>query len=64
MLGLRLDEGVLFADTTGAIDASALDRLVAADLVRVSPANGAPPALFLTDRGRRLGDGVTAELLA
>ena len=64
MLGLRLDEGVPLADTTGAIDAHALDRLVAADLVRVSPANGAPPTLVLTGRGRRLGDGVTAELLA
>ncbi len=64
MLGLRLDEGVLLADATGAIDRQALDRLVAADLVRVSPANGAPPALVLTGRGRRLGDGVTAELLA
>jgi oxygen-independent coproporphyrinogen-3 oxidase len=64
MLGLRLDEGVLLADATGAINERALERLVAADLVRVSPANGAPPALVLTGRGRRLGDGVTAELLA
>ncbi|MGH2931688.1 MAG: radical SAM family heme chaperone HemW [Gaiellaceae bacterium] len=64
MLGLRLDEGVPLADTIGVIDAHALDRLVAVDLVQVSPANGAPPALVLTGRGRRLGDGVTAELLA
>ena len=64
MLGLRLDEGVPLADTIGVIDAQALDRLVAVDLVQVSPANGAPPALVLTGRGRRLGDGVTAELLA
>ena len=64
MLGLRLDEGVPLADTIGVIDAHALDRLVAVDLVHVSPANGAPPALVLTGRGRRLGDGVTAELLA
>jgi putative oxygen-independent coproporphyrinogen III oxidase len=64
MLGLRLDEGVLLADATDAIDMRALDKLVAADLVRVEPANGAPPALVLTGRGRRLGDGVTAELLA
>ena len=64
MLGLRLDEGVLLAEATDAIDVRALDRLVAADLVSVSPANGAPPALVLTGRGRRLGDGVTAELLA
>jgi putative oxygen-independent coproporphyrinogen III oxidase len=64
MLGLRLDEGLPLADATDAIDLRALDRLVAADLVRVSPANGAPPALVLTGRGRRLGGGVTAELLA
>jgi oxygen-independent coproporphyrinogen-3 oxidase len=64
MLGLRLDEGVPLADAADAIDAHALDRLVAADLVRVRPANGAPPALVLTGRGRRLGGGVTAELLA
>ena len=63
MLGLRLDEGVLLTDAAEAIDTHALDRLVAADLVRVGPANGAPPALRLTGRGRRLGDGVTAELL-
>jgi oxygen-independent coproporphyrinogen-3 oxidase len=64
MLGLRLDEGVPLADATDAIDPRALDRLVAADLVCVRPANGAPPALVLTGRGRRLGGGVTAELLA
>ena len=64
MLGLRLDEGVLLADATDAIDLRALDRLMAADLVRLRPANGAPPALVLTGRGRRLGDGVTAELLS
>jgi hypothetical protein len=52
------------ADAADAIDLRALDRLVAADLVRVRPANGAPPALVLTGRGRRLGGGVTAELLA
>ena len=63
MLGLRLDEGIPLADATDAIDVRALDRLVAADLVRVSPANGAPAALVLTGRGRRLGGGVTAELL-
>jgi oxygen-independent coproporphyrinogen III oxidase len=64
MLGLRLDEGLPLADAADAIDLRALDRLVAADLVRVRPANGAPPALVLTGRGRRLGGGVTAELLA
>ncbi len=63
MLGQRLDEGLPLADATDAIDPRALDRLVAADLVRVRPANGAPRALVLTSRGRRLGGGVTAELL-
>lgn len=64
MLGLRLDEGLPLADTEGAIDEHALTRLVAADLVRVRPEAGVPAALVLTERGRRLGDAVTAELLA
>jgi putative oxygen-independent coproporphyrinogen III oxidase len=64
MLGLRLDEGLPLAEARGALDEAALDRLIAADLARVRPANGVPETLVLTGRGRRLGDAVTAALLA
>jgi putative oxygen-independent coproporphyrinogen III oxidase len=64
MLGLRLDEGLPLAEARGALDEAALDRLIAADLARVRPANGVPEMLVLTGRGRRLGDAVTATLLA
>jgi oxygen-independent coproporphyrinogen III oxidase len=64
MLGLRLDEGLPLAEARGIVDEAALNRLIAAGLVRVRPANGVPETLVLTGRGRRLGDGITAELLA
>jgi coproporphyrinogen III oxidase-like Fe-S oxidoreductase len=64
MLGLRLDEGLPFAEARGIVDEAALNRLIATDIVRVRPANGVPETLVLTGRGRRLADGVTAELLA
>ena len=64
MLGLRLDDGLPLADAEAVIDGAALDRLTAAGLVRIASANGVPAALALTPRGRRLGDGVTAALLA
>ena len=64
MLGLRLDEGLPLAEARPVLDEAALDRLVAAELALVSPANGVPETLVLTGRGRRLGDAVTAALLA
>jgi putative oxygen-independent coproporphyrinogen III oxidase len=64
MLGLRLDEGLPLAEARGALDEAALARLIAAGLARVQPANGVPASLVLTGRGRRLGDAVTAALLA
>jgi putative oxygen-independent coproporphyrinogen III oxidase len=64
MLGLRLDEGLPVADAEPAVDRAALARLIAGGLVRIVPANGVPAALVLTPRGRRLGDAVTAALLA
>jgi putative oxygen-independent coproporphyrinogen III oxidase len=64
MLGLRLDEGLPLAETRGVVDERELTRLIAADLVRVRPANGVPATLVLSGRGRRLGDAVTAALLA
>jgi oxygen-independent coproporphyrinogen-3 oxidase len=59
MLGLRLDEPVRLADVSDAIDGQALARLKRLELVDASASE-----LRLTPRGRRLGGGVTAELLA
>jgi oxygen-independent coproporphyrinogen-3 oxidase len=59
MLALRLDEAVPFAEVEPAVDAAALSRLEALDLVERRDAG-----LALTRRGRFLGGGVTAELLA
>ena len=63
LLGLRLDEPVALADVSEALDHDALARLVALDLVELSR-NGRGDELRLTRRGRFLGGGVTAELLA
>jgi oxygen-independent coproporphyrinogen III oxidase len=59
MLGLRLDEALPLADVSDAIDEVALARLERLGLVEASAST-----LRLTARGRRLGGGVTAELLA
>jgi len=59
LLGLRLDEPLPFAGLEGAFDWPAVERLEQAGLVRRREA-----ALELTPRGRFLGGGVTAELLA
>jgi oxygen-independent coproporphyrinogen III oxidase len=59
MLGLRLDESVPFDDVRAAIDQPELERLDRAGLV--STAGG---EISLTRRGRFLGGGVTARLLA
>ncbi|MGH2921042.1 MAG: radical SAM family heme chaperone HemW [Gaiellaceae bacterium] len=64
MLKLRLDEGLPLTEAKGTVDEHALTRLAAADLIHVCPENGVTEALVLTERGRRLGDAVTAELLA
>jgi putative oxygen-independent coproporphyrinogen III oxidase len=61
MLGLRLDEPLVLDGLESAVDRDAIERLAALELVEVS-ADGA--RLALTERGRFLGDGVTAELLA
>jgi oxygen-independent coproporphyrinogen III oxidase len=59
MLGLRLDEPVPLADVAGALDPVALDRME-----RLGLAERRDGGLALTARGRFLGGGVTAELMA
>jgi oxygen-independent coproporphyrinogen-3 oxidase len=59
MLGLRLDEPVALAEVAGAVDAAALDRME-----RLGLAERRGSGLVLTTRGRFLGGGVTAELMA
>jgi oxygen-independent coproporphyrinogen III oxidase len=59
LLGLRLDEPLALAGLDDAVDAGAVARLERHGLVRTTPST-----LSLTPRGRFLGGGVTAELLA
>jgi oxygen-independent coproporphyrinogen-3 oxidase len=59
MLGLRLDEPLTLAGLEPVVDGDALARLVERRLVERSEG-----AIRLTPRGRLLGGGVTAELLA
>ncbi|HET9322709.1 MAG TPA: radical SAM family heme chaperone HemW [Gaiellaceae bacterium] len=60
MLGLRLDEPLSLAGVGSVLDRSALERLERLQLV----ARTGEDTLTLTPRGRFLGGGVTAELLA
>jgi oxygen-independent coproporphyrinogen III oxidase len=62
LLGLRLDEPLELAGLEGAVDWAAVDRLEGLGLVRSEAQT--PGALALTRRGRFLGGGVTADLLA
>ncbi len=64
MLGLRLDEALGCAEIAAAVDAPALERLISGGLVERSATPDGADGIVLTPRGRRLGDGVTAELLA
>ncbi len=69
MLGLRLDEPLPLEAVATSLDPRALARLERLGLARRLPLGDgeAPPnagALTLTTRGRLLGDGVTADLLA
>jgi oxygen-independent coproporphyrinogen-3 oxidase len=59
MLGLRLDEPLVVDGLGDVLDGAALDRLQRLDLVRRGDRT-----LALTSRGRMLGGGVTADLLA
>ena len=60
MLGLRLDEPLALAGVERVLDSAALERLVGLGLIRQPDGAG----LALTTRGRFLGGGVTADLLA
>jgi oxygen-independent coproporphyrinogen III oxidase len=60
LLGLRLDEPVALSGLETALDMAAVERLERLGLVT----HPAGDALALTERGRFLGGGVTAELLA
>jgi oxygen-independent coproporphyrinogen-3 oxidase len=59
MLGLRLDEPVPFAEVAGVVDTAALEWLQLLGLVERGM-----DGIALTRRGRFLGGGVTAELIA
>ncbi|MSO58521.1 MAG: radical SAM family heme chaperone HemW [Thermoleophilia bacterium] len=61
MLALRLDEPVSLDGVAGAVDPVALGRLTAQGLVEHDRERG---TIVLSRRGRFLGGGVTAELLA
>jgi putative oxygen-independent coproporphyrinogen III oxidase len=64
MLGLRLDVGLPFAAAEESVDAAALGRLERFGLATRRAQKDGSETLVLTPRGRRLGGGVTAELLA
>ncbi len=64
MLGLRLDEALPVNGLGPVLDRDALVRLETLDLVSREGSGGEDEALTLTRRGRLLGGGVTAELLA
>jgi oxygen-independent coproporphyrinogen-3 oxidase len=63
LLGLRLDEPLPLAGLETALDAAALERLERFGLATIA-GTATGPSITLTPRGRFLGDGVTAELLA
>jgi oxygen-independent coproporphyrinogen-3 oxidase len=66
LLGLRLDEPLPLAPVGDALDPAALERMERLGLARRVAADelGEPQAVTLTRRGRLLGGGVTADLLA
>jgi oxygen-independent coproporphyrinogen-3 oxidase len=63
LLGLRLDEPLRLEGLDGALDRDALERLERLGLAERAGVNG-DETLVLTVRGRFLGGGVTADLLA
>ena len=63
LLGLRLDEPLRLEGLDAALDRDALERLERLGLAERAGVNG-DETLALTERGRFLGGGVTADLLA
>jgi putative oxygen-independent coproporphyrinogen III oxidase len=63
LLGLRLDEPVALGAVEGALDRESAARLASRGLVELTADDG-QSTVALTRRGRFLGGGVTAELLA
>jgi oxygen-independent coproporphyrinogen-3 oxidase len=63
MLGLRLDEPLLLSPVADAVDPVGLERVERLGLATVSR-GGELAEVTLTRRGRLLGGGVTAEILA
>ena len=61
MLGLRLDEPLPLAGLDDALDVDGLARV---EQLGLAERVGSGSSIALTERGRFLGDGVTAELLA
>jgi putative oxygen-independent coproporphyrinogen III oxidase len=64
MLALRLDEGLPLRRALPALNGAALNRLQRGGLAEQRTDSSGRETLTLTDRGRRLGDAVTADLLA
>jgi oxygen-independent coproporphyrinogen-3 oxidase len=64
MLGLRLDEPLPLAGLASVVDGEALVRFEELELLSRSGTGTEREALSLTPRGRLLGGGVTADLLA
>jgi putative oxygen-independent coproporphyrinogen III oxidase len=64
MLGLRLDEPLMLAGLEPALDAAALGRMIEAGLADSGVDAAGRQTITLSRRGRFLGGGVTAELLA
>ncbi len=64
MLGLRLDEPLPLAGLEPALDLAGLARVERLGLVERRRVGGVGDTLVLTARGRLVGDGVTAELVA
>jgi oxygen-independent coproporphyrinogen III oxidase len=64
LLGLRLDEALPLHGLESAVDLAALDRLEELGLAERRRGGDAGETVALTTRGRYLGGGVTAELLA
>ncbi len=63
MLGLRLDEPLVLEPVAAVVDRAALERMERLGLANVMR-RGESDTITLTRRGRLLGGGVTAEILA